>query len=114
MQSATTLKIDALRLTIADLNEVIFKVRRLIDAGKAAPNASARYLSYLRRSTELRAELEVLGVSEVFASELFPIPHRDQLVGLTAEQRKALEWKGVFVSYPFPPSIPFHFSIAAE
>lgn len=114
MHYTAELKIDALRIAIRDLNEVIAKVRRLHACGKEAPNASARYLAYLRRAAELRAALEDLGAGEVFASEQRPLPFRDQLVGFTAEQRKAQEWKGVFADFPFPPSIPFHFSIAAE
>jgi hypothetical protein len=114
MHTAADITADALRLNVADLNEVIFKIRRLHVAGKNAPKAAARYLQYVRKCHELREA----GAAKAAGGPLFdlmdPIPYRDQLVGYSAEQRKALEWKGVFDDFPFPAAIPFHYSIAAE
>lgn len=113
MHSAADLTADAIRERMKDLNEVIFKVRRLHLAGKTAPKAAARYVAYVRHLHELQAKAS--GVGPLFFSDLSPIPYRDQLVGYTAEQRKALEWKGVFDDAPFlSRSVPSHFQIAAE
>jgi hypothetical protein len=110
MQTAASLTADALRQNVADLNEVIFRIRRLHLAGKEAPNAAARYVRYLRRCHELR---QIGGEGPLF-DLMQPTPINDQLVGISADERKRREWKGVFSSFPFPASIPFHFSIAAE
>lgn len=107
MHSAVKLKTEALVETINDLNEVIAKVRVLHASGKTAPNASTRYLGYLKHATSLRAELSEAGHGGVLASSLSPIPFRNQLVGVTDEQRKFLEWKGVFDGFPFPAPIKF-------
>ena len=107
MHSAVKLKTEALVETIKDLNDVIAKVRVLHAHGKAAPNASARYLGYLSRATDLRAALADAGHRDVLASSLSPIPFRNQLVGITEEQRKSLEWKGVFDGFPFPAPVQF-------
>ncbi|WP_029620215.1 hypothetical protein [Pseudorhizobium marinum] len=114
MQTTADITADALRINVADLNEVITKIRRLHLAGKNAPKASARYLQYVRKCHELREA----GIAKAAKGPLFdlmdPIPYRDQLVGYSAEQRKALEWKGVADGFPFSASVPFHYSIAAE
>ncbi|MBB4063646.1 hypothetical protein [Gellertiella hungarica] len=107
MHSHEKLKIEALAETIKDLNEIIVKVRNLHAAGKAAPNASARYLGYLRHAAALREALAQAGHPDVLASSLSPIPFRNQLVGITDEQRKSLEWKGVFDGFPFPAPVQF-------
>lgn len=112
MQTAADLTAEAIRQTLKDLNEVIFKVRRLHLAGKNAPNAAARYRTYVHRLHDLQSQ--ATGVGPLF-DHAAPIPYRDQLVGYTAEQRKALEWKGVFDHAPFlSRSVPSHFQIAAE
>lgn len=114
MPTAADITPDALRLNVADLNEVIFKIRRLHLAGKTAPKAAVRYLQYVRKCHELREA----GIAKAASGPLFglmdPIPYRDQLVGYSAEQRKAIEWKGVFEGFPFPAVIPFQFLEAAE
>jgi hypothetical protein len=114
MHTAADITADALRINVADLNEVIAKIRRLHMTGKNAPKASARYLQYVRKCHELREA----GIAKAATGPLFdlmdPIPYRDQLVGYSAEQRKALEWKGVSDGFPFSASIPFQFLEAAE
>jgi hypothetical protein len=110
MHTAAAITADALRQNVKDLSEVIFKIRALHCAGKEAPKAAARYVRSLRACHELR---EIGGIGPLF-DLMHPTPINDQLVGFTAEQRKELEWKGVFASFPFPVAIPFHYSIAAE
>jgi len=110
MHTAAAITADALRINVADLDEVIFKIRRLHAAGKDAPKAAARYLSYLRACHDLR---EIGGNGPLF-DLMHPTPINDQLVGITAEQRKEREWKSVFARFPFPVAAPFQFLEAAE
>lgn len=92
----------ALRINLSDLDEAIFKVRRLHLAGKDASGWALRYAERVRRCHELREAGLALHCTGPLFDELAPTPYRDQLVGYTAEQRKALEWKGVFDRFPFP------------
>jgi hypothetical protein len=98
MHTAAAITAEALRQSVKDLNEVIFKIRRFHAAGKEAPKAAARYLSYLRACHELR---EIGGNGPLF-DLMHPTPINDQLVGISADERKRREWKGVFASFPFP------------
>ena len=114
MVTAADITADALRQNLSDLDEVIFKIRRLHLVGKEAPKAAARYRAYVRRCHELREKGLALGLTGSLLDFKAPTPIHDQLVGYSAEQRKALEWRGVFDAYPFPASVPSHFKIAAE
>jgi hypothetical protein len=102
MHTAAAITAEALRQNVKDLNEVIFKIRRLHAAGKDAPKAAARYLSYLRACHELR---EIGGNGPLF-DLMHPTPINDQLVGISADERKCREWKGVFANFPFPVAAP--------
>lgn len=114
MHTAAAITADALRINIADLDAVIEKIRGIHADDRAAPKASARYVAYLRRCHDLREKGIALGAIGPLFDELTPTPINDQLVGITAEQRKEREWKGVFARFPFPVAAPFQFLEAAE
>lgn len=112
MHTAANQTTDNLRDAVADLNEVIFKIRRRRLEGKSSPRAAARYVAYVRECHQLREAGLTLGKTGRLYELMHPAPYRDQMVGFTAEQKKALEWKGVFSR--FPAAVPHHFAIAAE
>ncbi|WP_421580851.1 hypothetical protein [Shinella sp. M31] len=95
MQTEADRIADALRLTLNDLHDVVAKIRYLNDSGKPAPKASARYAGYVRRLAELVSQGIAIEMDVSAFDELLPIAYRDQLVGFTAEQKRALEWRGV-------------------
>jgi hypothetical protein len=110
MASTAATAADALRENLKVLNEAIFKTRRLHLVGKDASGYRSQYLRSVRACHELR---EIGGNGPLF-DEFAPTPINDQLVGITAEQRKEREWKGVFARFPFPVAAPFQFLEAAE
>lgn len=110
MHATAATTADALRENLKVVNAKIFTVRHRTTNGLRSPNAAASYLVALRACHELR---EIGGNGPLF-DELAPTPINDQLVGITAEQRKEREWKGVFARFPFPVAAPFQFLEAAE
>jgi uncharacterized protein YjhX (UPF0386 family) len=82
-----SLRNDGLIENIREINAAIGKVRTMHRSGKPAPKTAARYLEALR-TAHLIAEASNADHS------LSPIPFR-QMVGLTAEQKKTAEWKGI-------------------
>lgn len=97
---------DAIRENAKDLNALIDKIRGLHSQGKDAPKAAARYLAALKAVHELSIEAVTAGVTGPLVEPMSPIPFRDQLVGYSAEARRALEWKAPRVSYPFEAAAP--------
>lgn len=110
--SNADLMATALRENIKSLNAVIGKVRSLHQSGKGAPKSAARYVEYLRVAHDLREKAEGLGMTGPLVEAMAPIPFRDQLVGHTEEQRRRVEWKGVFANLG-PVRRPFITKIAA-
>lgn len=110
MHTAADITADALRIASADLSLAIERARRKHRKGEVITGRN--YLRQIRDVYEMQVKAEALGAYGPLINPLPPVPYRDQLVGYSPEQRKALEWKGVFDAFPFP--IPHHFSIAAE
>jgi|GEM_PF-5769803 len=110
MHTSADITATALRENLKTVDAKIFRVRARTAAGLCSPNAAASYLVALRACHELR---EIGGIGPLF-DDLAPTPINDQLVGITAEQRKEREWKGVFARFPFPVAAPFQFLEAAE
>lgn len=108
MQTAADITATALRENLKTVDAKIFRIRQRTAKGLRSPNAAAAYVEALRACHELREK----GGNGPLFGDIAPTPINDQLVGITAEQRKEREWKGVFAGFPFP--IPFHYSIAAE
>ncbi|OHV81649.1 hypothetical protein [Rhizobium sp. LCM 4573] len=101
---------DALRFAVQDLSEAIERARRKHRKGEMITGRN--YLRQIRDVYELQVKADALGATGPLVEPLMPDVFNSQLVGRTAEERKALEWKGVFARFPFP--IPHHFKIAAE
>jgi hypothetical protein len=104
---------DAIRENVKDLNALIAKIRGLHSEGKDAPKAASRYLVALKAVHDLSGRALATGVTGSLVELMSPIPFRAQLVGYSAEQRRALEWKAPRVSYPFEATAPFITKIAA-
>ena len=113
MATEAQLNADGMREYVKDLDAVICKVRELHRVGKEAPKASARYLDYLRRTHEFREKAEEQGFGGPLYSIVEPMPFHTGLVGLTTEQVRDREWKGVFKHFP-PVAPAYPYSIAAE
>jgi len=110
--AARQLNADAMRQYVQMLDQVIEKIRDLHRAGKDAPKASARYLEYIRRTHELRQQAEEIGAAGPLYRIVEPRPFHTGFVGITAEQVREREWKGVF-NY-LGPVAAYPYSIAAE
>jgi hypothetical protein len=125
MHTAEQTATHALRYASQDLDQAIEATRALHRRDKVVSSGRAReYLSHIRDCYDLRIKAEALGATGPLIdakSDLWrPTPVKSQLVGHTAEQRKQIEWKGVFNRFPFwvyarrAGQIPTHYSIAAE
>ncbi|KAA0684557.1 hypothetical protein DTW90_36065 [Neorhizobium sp. P12A] len=110
--TSANLTADALRENIKSLNAVIGKIRELHRAGKEAPKSAARYVEYLRAAHDLRETAVAAGLTGSLIDLQAPIAFRDQLVGHTEEQRRRIEWKGVF-AFLGPVAAPVITKIAA-
>lgn len=113
MATEAQLNSEAMREYVKMLDEVIRKVRELHRVGKPAPKASARYLDYLRRAHEFREDAEEQGFGGPLYNIVKPMPFHTGLVGLTTEQVREREWKGVFNHFP-PVAPAYPYSVAAE
>lgn len=83
---------DAQRLTVQSLDIVIENMRRKLRRGKYCHGT--RYLELIRQAHELRAEGVERGLTGPIFEELAPVPYRTGFVGYTADQVRAMEWKG--------------------
>ncbi|HEY0124992.1 MAG TPA: hypothetical protein VGC14_25160 [Rhizobium sp.] len=107
-----SLNADAMRQYVQMLDQVIEKVRELHRVGKNAPKAAARYLEYVRRAQELREQAEEIGAAGPLYHIVEPRPFHTGFVGITTEQVREREWKGVFNH--LGPVAAYPYSIAAE
>lgn len=114
MQTPADITATALRENLKTLDAKIFRVRSRTAAGLRSPNAASAYVEALQVCQDLREKGIALGATGPLFDELAPTPINDQLVGITADQRKEREWKGVFARFPFPVAAPFQFLQAAE
>lgn len=114
MHTSADITATALRENLKTVDAKIFRVRARTAEGLNSPNAASAYVEALRVCQELREKGNDLGETGPLFADLAPTPINDQLVGLTADQRKEREWKGVFARFPFPAATPFQFLEAAE
>lgn len=110
MHTAAAITADALRENLKTVDAKIFRVRARTARGLRSPNAAAAYVEALRACHELREK----GGNGPLFDLMHPTPINDQLVGISADERKHREWKGVFARFPFPVAAPFQFLEAAE
>jgi hypothetical protein len=122
MHAASGITTDALRLASQDVDRAIDAVRSAHRRDKVV--TARAYLRHVRDVYELQGKAIALGATGPLVDPHHdiwkPTPIKTQLFGITAEQRAAIEWKGVFNRFPFwvyanrAGQTPTHFSIAAE
>lgn len=94
MHTEKSMTEDALYICIQDLRFVIdlARVQLRKEAEVAASTASA-YAAKLRRVYELQEKAKACGTYGPIVEPLAAVPFRTQLVGITAAERAAIEWK---------------------
>ena len=93
---------ETLNIVVANMNEVILRIRGRHSRKLLSPKACTRYLDYLRHANELRERCEAEGESAEFLAKLAqPIAFHDQIVGARNEtDRFKRSWAGVGTSFP--------------
>lgn len=94
----------ALRYTLQELDNAIRYVRVCVRTGSPrTAEFTAEYLRLVREAHEVKAKVQALSsIWQPICEPHLPMPIREQLVGLSAEDRKRLEWT------PFEPKFSPH------
>jgi len=85
---------DALFICIQDLFHIIKTAR--VEArreGEVSRRVAAAHVDKMRRVFELQEEAKAYGTTGPIVQPLSAVPFRTQLVGITAAERAAIEWK---------------------
>ena len=86
---------DAAQIDIQDIKNLICYVRADLDRGyvNSASHNARRYRNLMRQLYMLQEAAERHGWTDPVFQPIEPLPFRHGLVGISAEERRAVEWK---------------------